>query len=155
MEKYLTAKDVKLAIIDGGILHSLAALNLPTIRKVRMYVRNKSFIAFAYKIYECIVPVITKREILFFSSRFFSRTVLEFFWDSEEHDFHFHVDVQCTTSWKKTWKHFWGLPDRSWGLFAKKKSYFFRTIAQLWPAQYFYKFLLWNLLQIIFFYLFW
>ena len=101
----MTAKDVKLAIIDGGILHSLAALNLPTIRKVRMYVRNKSFIAFAYKIYECIVPVITKREILFFSSRFFSRTVLEFFWDSEEHDFHFSCwrdwHLQCTTSWKR------------------------------------------------------
>ena len=36
-----------------------------------------------------IVPVITKREILFFGSVFFSRTVLDFFLDSEEHDFHF------------------------------------------------------------------
>ena len=37
----------------------------------------------------CVVPVIIKRENLFCGSRFVSRTVLDIFWDSEEHDFYF------------------------------------------------------------------
>ena len=36
-----------------------------------------------------IMPVIANREIQFLAAVSFSRTVLEFFWDSEERNFHF------------------------------------------------------------------
>ena len=86
---------------------------------------------------------VTERALI--GSRFFSRTVLEFFWDSEEHDFHF-------SCWRDSVRPHEKRHENTSGNFGtvpgdcspKKKSYFFSnyrlvmtgTIHIFWPEHF-------------------